>query len=614
MSPFIIFCLIHQNIFTEDILTSIINKAKEERIYSEREWHVLLHYKPRGEGVESLIDDPGFFISPDGKHNPEAELEATLKSFFEDKQDDDKSVRCHFIARYEWLKKRLNLDDEMFGNLECRDFNDKYNRVKPKSIVLVFPAAYMNNPSSMFGHTLLRIDSSDESKLLSHAVNYAANVENAGILYPIKGVFGLYKGYFKVFPYYDMVKDYNDTEQRDMWEYKLNFSEEEVRKIFLHLWELKDKYSYYYFFDENCSYNLLFLLEAGRPTLHLTEKIGYWTIPVDTIRAVIENGLVEEVSYRPAMATKIRHLTSFMGRDEKKIVSQIVNGKLKPDEIPEEYSGNRINILDASIEIIQYNYNKGLTERDEYLKGFLSVLRERSKYGHSTLPEIAPPERPENGHFSGRIGIGITNRRDKNYAQISYRPAYHSLIDPDQGFIEGSQIIFLETTFRGYPDGVIVLDKLNVIDIVSLSPRDKFFKPISWKVQTGFFRTDYHETEQLVYKLNAGFGIAYKNKITGLYYILGEAELNIGNRFRGNYTAGAGFQAGLLKNIMQFWKINLIAEALFYGFIERYQEYSISATQTLRLSQENSLNLSAGLKNSSGRENREFNVNWNYFF
>ncbi|MFX4232194.1 DUF4105 domain-containing protein, partial [Aliarcobacter butzleri] len=61
-------------------------------------------------------------------------------------------------------------------------------------------------------------------------------------------------------PYYEKIKEYNNLVQRDVWEYDLNLSQEEINKLVLHTWVLKDSYANYYFFKENCSYNVLWLL------------------------------------------------------------------------------------------------------------------------------------------------------------------------------------------------------------------------------------------------------------------------------------------------------------------------------------------------------------------
>src|SRR5215831_3748120 len=47
----------------------------------------------------------------------------------------------------------------------------------------------------------------------------------SGIAYPIQGIFGFYKGYFSTIPYYFKFNEYPDTENRDIWEYRLNFTE-----------------------------------------------------------------------------------------------------------------------------------------------------------------------------------------------------------------------------------------------------------------------------------------------------------------------------------------------------------------------------------------------------
>ena len=52
-------------------------------------------------------------------------------------------------------------------------------------------------------------------------------------------------------------------EYRDVWEYPLTFTPEEVQQFARHVWETKDTYFDYYFFDENCSYRLLALLDAA---------------------------------------------------------------------------------------------------------------------------------------------------------------------------------------------------------------------------------------------------------------------------------------------------------------------------------------------------------------
>ena len=53
------------------------------------------------------------------------------------------------------------------------------------------------------------------------------------------------------------------------------------------MWELKQIQFDYFFFDENCSYRLLELLQVARPGLQLTTQFPLTAIPTDTVKAIL---------------------------------------------------------------------------------------------------------------------------------------------------------------------------------------------------------------------------------------------------------------------------------------------------------------------------------------
>ena len=235
-------------------METLLERAEQMDLYEDEYWRTLLHYKRTPFGTKSLIDDPKFFLAADGRIDPESELKATIRALFQEEGNETEEVICRFIGRYVWLREKLGADEIGIPVTTCRKFQQTMDRIKPRAATLIFPTSFINSPASMFGHTLLRIETVYESKLLSLAVNYSATTdETNGFLFAFKGIFGFYEGYFSIFPYYDKVEDYNDIDQRDIWEYPLALTEEEVLRMLLHLWELQSIYSYYYFFDENCS-------------------------------------------------------------------------------------------------------------------------------------------------------------------------------------------------------------------------------------------------------------------------------------------------------------------------------------------------------------------------
>ena len=112
--------------------------------------------------------------------------------------------------------------------------------MSPSGVTILFTDAYMNNPSSLFGHTLFRIDTSRKgTQLLAHGVNYGAVTgEENGVLFAVLGLTGGYMGSFTVKPYYDVINTYNNIENRDIWEMNLDLSPEELNMFVAHLWEI----------------------------------------------------------------------------------------------------------------------------------------------------------------------------------------------------------------------------------------------------------------------------------------------------------------------------------------------------------------------------------------
>jgi len=601
-------------------LSKLIAGAEQRELYRQRNWHILLHYKPSLHGVTSLIDDPKFFLAEDGKHNPEAELIATLRALFQPGPENDEHPRCRFVARFDWLKQELEIDENRLPAISCNEFQRALNKVQPRSAVLIFPTTHVNSPASMFGHTLISIQGPYESKLLSYAVNYSAVTdETNGFAYAIKGILGVYRGYFSILPYYEKLKEYSDLKRRDVWEYDLNLSEEETMRMFLHIWELRDIYSDYFFFDENCSYNLLFLLEAARPELNLTDPCRPWVIPIDTVRMIRDSGLFKEAFYRPSKATRISHIASQMNDAEQKAAVEVIRGERAPEDLTQKNltRDGEIRILDLSAETIEFRYFEKELTQEEYRRRYLALLNARSRLGQpgEADPEIPTPIRPDLGHGSNRLAVGAGFWKKNFFQQVSIRPAYHNLLDADQGYLAGSQIDFGNLVLRYYPNaGKSELHALDLINIFSISPRDRFFKPKSWKVDTGFFQTTFGDgSDHLAYRLNSGRGFAYK-RMDGLFYSMLEADLLVSGRFRHHYALGLGGSAGWLKNMTESWKVYLRASKFYYELGDDHQGLEGSLGQSFRITADNSITLELSRHKEFGNYYSEAVLNWNYYW
>jgi hypothetical protein len=502
-------------------LTELITQAQKQEIAKDLTWLRLVHYRPNlFNGYASEASNPYFFLAPDGPSNPEAELIATLRSLFSppNPQTDD-HAQCRFIARHNWLRERLHIDHTHLPAQPCSAFNTWYREINPGSITLVFPSAYINSPASMFGHTLFRIDPQgqyDNSRLFSYAINFAANTdETNGLVFAFKGLTGLYPGGFSLMPYYDKVQKYAEIENRDMWEYELNLQESEIRRILEHLWELRQVPFPYYFFNKNCSYQLLTLLEIARPTLSLTDRFRYWAIPSDTVRAILEDDtILQQVVYRPSDRKKIEALRNHMDETNQTLALDLAHGKFTTDDQILETLPvtEKTATLELAYRYLRYQYTQNQIDQDISAQRSLALLSERSKLPVETVSaSIDLPTRPDTGHRSARIALGVGRKAQRNYGLIRLRPAYHDLLDNKEGYSAGAQINFFDLTLHYSPSKTLRLEDLTFLDVTSISPRDRFFQSISWHVDTGYGRKliPAQPVRERVPYLNAGAGLAY---------------------------------------------------------------------------------------------------------
>ncbi len=619
---FISVVLLHTAAFAQAVeyQAFLLQKARRLNLSEHRYWHLLLHYRPHAHDQESTVNTPLFFLSKTGKTNPAAELEATLKAFFIQAADADESAQCRFVARYAWLKTRLQIDESRLPPVTCADFDRMISAVQPESAVLVFPAADINNPASLFGHTFLRIDAKNQSSLLSTVINYAAlTTETAGISYALKGIFGQFSGQYYSLPYYEKIREYSTTEHRDIWEYRLNLSKEEIRRILLHIWEMRDMHSPYYFFDENCTFAVLYLLEIARPSLRLIENTHpFWVLPISSIQSVIHANLVTQVQYRPSLATNIQNASENLSQENRRMAYGLAIGQtslqqLSKSVLPEE---KQIEILDLSSEYLQYAASRRMIQKDAYLDRFQSIMKERSLHQTpSDQSRIKTPASPDQGHRPGRVDLGAGCRTGSCFSEIGLRPLYHDFLDDDNGYILNTQMNFFHLIFRhDFDKKGLKLEKFRVIDMVSLAPRSLFFKPLAWKFKIGYERKrlpNAQEEPVITTTFGAGFSMSYQ-KI--LFYALADAEIDISHTFNNHIAFGAGVSIGILSSIKPWWKMHGVVHTMQPVLGDRYQILQSTFTHSFTVNKRNRLSIILWKEKSKRTVLSEVKILWKMYF
>ena len=593
----------HENAY----LVELINKGRQAKLASEREWHLLVHYRKNLLGGHtSEQDDPGFFMSPDGKTDPQAELDATLKQFFSDDLvgRSKQQAQCAFIARYEWLKQRLAFDETRLPSQPCERFERWFADFEAQSITLIFPSAFLNNPASMFGHTLLRVDQrgqTDSTRILAYTINYAADVPpDAGMAYPIRGIFGGYRGYFSTIPYYLKVQEYRDIENRDIWEYRLSFTEHQVRRLLMHAWELGNASFDYFFFKENCSYHLLALLDYADPTLHLTDEFLFWTVPADTVRLIASKpGLVSGIAYRPSRSNVIRRKRESLPSEERAIVHRLTKdtSELKSAALSRLEPIRQTFLLDLASDYLRYRIDTTDNAPLELKERNRAILAARSEIRLPSEEFRVEPfaKQPELGHNTSRASVGLGWRNNSTFEEQTIRAGYHDLLDPEIGYTPNAQIEIASVTMRTYNrHNQTRLERATLANVVSLSPMDAVFHAPSWKINMGM-NTIRHNTCQLCSNgvLNGGIGGAVESHWLKreVVFAFAEAEVNYSHAYKEDHRIGGGGTVGLLADLTDRWKLMASGTYLRYPLGEKSDDFRWTVGQRFTLLQNLALRL-----------------------
>ena len=531
-------------LFFISLLVSASSNASEADDVS---WLKLLHYEKSGKKYVSLVENDEFFISSGGRYNHLKEFEQTVEQF--NKVDDVK--KCDFPARFMYLKNKGLVKGDLS---KCGEFLQFVDDLQAKSVTMIFTNAYMGSPGSMFGHTLFRIDTKRKgTQLLAHGANFGADTgDESGVLYALKGLWGGYYGVFGINPYYDVINLYNNIENRDIWEYELNLSDEEIDMFVKHIWEMRNAKIRYYFANKNCSYILLLTLEAIKTELDLSREFGWYVLPIETLKKVDSvNGLIKNVNYRPSRQSKLKYRYKQMNEaQEEGFVKIIASDEFDLGKLED---GQKADVLETAYQYIQYKYVEGDLELKDYRKKSFKLLKERSKINDNELyfEELKEGENPLYTHKSRSVGINFGAKNGEVFQEISYKPVYNTLMEDSYGLLKGSAINFFETRVRHYDNNdKYVLDEFNLFSIKSMSGADVMFKPLSYDIELKYKEVynpkNGDQTGSII--LETGVGQSYNLSDNFLMYVISMPNVVYGGGVDENGYVGFGVKAGVYYN------------------------------------------------------------------
>ena len=197
---------------------------------------------------------------------------------------------------------------------------------------------------------------------------------------------------------------------------------------------------------------------------------------------------------------------------------------------------------------------------------------------------------PLDAHKSSRFGLGFGFTRNSTFEEVSLRPALHDLGANQKGFIPNSQLEMFHLVLRfDNDDQTPFIEKLTLLEIISLSPLDRWIKKPSWKVMTGLDlakELDCIPRKCLYYALSVGRGLSLKTEFwrEETFYLMAEADMGIGKVFRDYYRLGGGGRLGLLIDLASFWRVHLEGALLHFPLGDIHTNSDILITQVFSFS------------------------------
>lgn len=558
----------HQTSFYQSTgLSQALSLAKQKNLATSTAWRRFLYFDdlPNPKDDKSRVinrfnpleNQRKFFVSQNGGHDPQAELQATITALFDPTLANDNAVVCRFPARVNWLKQQLNLDNTDLPAVNCPSYHAWQAKIQPQTAEIVFATEYLDSLPSAFAHSFLLFNNDKDPYYLNYTPKSTEGESQVTFAY--KSAIAGNAGEFTINNYAEGIQNYKVNQGRDVWRYRLKLTDSQVEQLANQVFEIKDQILPYYLLDENCASEILVLLNTLLPQKNYLAGMHATIAPAQIVRRLQAAGMIESGNFEPSVATQ--HQAN-------------LNAKKTPltDNAPLVASRNN--------------------------------------------PEFANPLRQWS---VGYVAQNSPNSDNINALKLGYRLVYHDPLDRLTGYPIGSQLTGLSADVLLNPDAKhrqnkVQLEQATLIKIRSLNPINTAKNKASWGIdvslQQAFDKARYQQQSDddshLVGNINLEYGksFAYGSPLAGsgelppnICYGLGNVASQFGKGLDNGFRVGLGANLGCIQQFGQNFR-GLAEISLPYWLSgdrsnERYWQPKLSIGAQYDINQFNAIRLLA---------------------
>ncbi|GGF77345.1 hypothetical protein GCM10011338_32070 [Alteromonas lipolytica] len=461
-------------------------QAAVSELASHPVWLQLLH---AGQTPVTAENSP-FYLAADGYKHPQNELEATISAF---KRQPD--LQCRYPARRMFLQQHApNLT---FTRVECAEYQQYLEAFMTDSVSLIYASGFLGNPASMFGHVFLKFNGNQQHDLLDNTFSYGAQVPDSDnkLAYIVKGISGGYAGHFTNQKYHHHDLTYNESELRNLWEYRLNLTRTEVMFLLAHLWELENSTMTYYFFKQNCAYQLaqLLALVIDEP---LIDAAKLWVMPVDLIMRLnsTKSGkpLYTSVIFHGSRQQSLYDHYQQLSAKQQAVLKDIIQQPAEQTTalLAQLREGDAKPVIDTL-----YDY---VALQDVRLDELPESLKEKKRLAMVRRFELPPgqvdwqayqPVAPHNAQLTSLLQAGYLDYPEGSAATFRFRASYYDLLTYNPGRLPFSELTTFDLTLAYKDNQKIAVKNFNLLKLINLNasqtglPGDD---ALAWRLAAGY--------------------------------------------------------------------------------------------------------------------------------
>jgi hypothetical protein len=275
-------------------------------------------------------------------------------------------------------------------------------------------------------------------------------------------------------------------------------------------------------------------------------------------------------------------------------------------------------VLEAGQDFVSYRRAIGKNDVADpaALAHELLTARSNLNVAAQTSGVPVPKTRPDQGHDSSRVTLGAGIKEGVSFQELQARATYHDILDDDGGYARGAEIEFFSLTMRHYDTVSTRVERFTPVNILSLTPRDDFFQPLSWKIRAGWQRVRAADgSEPLAFSLDGGAGGSWSNKRnTALWYALLDGSSHASRSLADGYALGVGASMGGLFDLGPRWRIHGYARSLRYFLGQQDTTVTTGLEQRYTLGRNSALRADFSHKRELQRTYNSGSVSVLYYF